>query len=225
MEESIHIYNTKPWLVIYNIQLLRMVTWLQLPRLLLSTVLYCRGCVIYREIEAIFLYIHGDTYPLLDFERGVCVLYIYCIAPRVGNSLFRSFSLLLFALWLKSDRELFAHVAFYKRANRLLLFKKGWCEWFACDLSEPRAKNERLAMFKSLMSLFAQVIHNKRATMSNLLMSFFKKEPKCDIAQKNEWIALSLFRSQKRAICSKKKMSEFPTLIALFMLAIYCTVQ
>ena len=157
-------------------------------------------------------------------------MYIYCIAPRVGNLLFRSFSLLLFALWLKSDRELFAHVAFYKTANRLLLFKKGWCEWFACDLSEPRAKNERLAMFKSLMSLFAQVIHNKRATVSNLLTLFFKKEPKCDslkkmseshfrsfahkkrvnrtFAHKKAWIALSLFRSQKRAICSKKRWAN-----------------
>ena len=135
-----------------------------------------------------------------------------------------SFALLLFSLFLsmlikkerpwanhsrcslkKSDRERITIVALYKRVswvNRSLAFLK------KSDMSD-------LLMIRanSLQKIVIHITSYKKATMSDSFRSLFKKKRKSELFVFSEWIALSLFCSQKKSNLLKEPKSEFPTLI------------
>ena len=86
------------------------------------------------------------------------------------------------------------------------------CFWQFFPFSCPRA-NCSFALLKRA----TWVIHSRqsiqRATVSDSLTSLFNKERKSYSLQKNEWIVISLFRSQKTSNLIEKPKSKFPTLV------------
>ena len=98
----------------------------------------------------------------------------------------------------KSLPSLFAHLLFFK--ERL--------EWFAHSRSLQKSDREG----------FAQVAHDNRATVNDLLRSLMKKERREQFALFHEPIALFLlFHSQKSSQTLEKPMSKFPTLLCAYI--------
>ena len=142
-----------------------------------------------------------------------------------GLLLIRSLLFCSISLILKSNHEQFAHIALYKRVtmnNSLMsLFKKEPCEVllviranhlqktsnllkksyfcmffpFLCPKAN-RSSRSRRSLQKSDHERFAQVAHDKRATVSDSLRSLMTKE---------QWeiFAFLLFRSKNEQIAQK----------------------
>ena len=83
---------------------------------------------------------------------------------------------------------------------------------FALFLRVTWAIRSRCSLQKSNHELFAQVAHDKRVTVNDSLRLLMTKEQGKRFALFREQIILSLFCKKKKANCSKKHMSEFPTL-------------
>ena len=159
---------------------------------------------------------------------------------RVGNSLFCSSLFRSKSLILKSDRQWFAHVALYKRANSSLIqanrtqktsdslkkFVFFVCIWrffpFLCPWANRSRCSSLLRSFlksevrNSLRSLitksdcvwFAQVAHDKRATVSDSLTSLFTKERQEQFPFFEERIALLLTKNERIARKTDEQISN-----------------